>query len=228
MLKRVIHLGVTSLFLLPALSCTTGGDDDGLTFGSFSSGQPTVTASADGQEEETESSGNGDGDGDPAGDGDGDGDTGDGDGDPTSDTDTGCTPGEFNCACDNGTCGPGLECNGGLCTLPSGDGDGDGDPTTTTGGGADPWDPNMCVMPSIPVSITGITGDLCSAPCVADLDCPAGPVGSDPACLLVLDGMVDPDHCVLICVPGNNNTCFPGSTCKDVPMQPGVGVCTYP
>jgi hypothetical protein len=157
-----------------------------------------------------------------AGDGDGDTSPGDGDGDDTS-----CPPGEFGCPCDNGQCSAGLECNMGECTLGGGDGDGDGDGDPTTGGGADPWNPNMCAMPSIPVTITGITGETCSAPCAADPDCPAGPVGTTPSCLLVLEGMMDPDHCVLVCTPGND-TCSAGATCKDVPNQPGVGVCTYP
>jgi hypothetical protein len=238
MLKRVVHLSVTSLlFSLPVLSCTTGEDDAGLSFGSFSTTQSTsfsTTVEGEG-EEDSETGGDGDGDtgpGDGDGDtgpGDGDGDTGDGDGDGEpgdgDGDDTSCPPGEFGCPCDNGECAAGLQCNMGECTLGGGDGDGDGDGDPTTGGGPDPWDPEMCPMPSIPVTITGIAGSVCSAPCAVDLDCPAGPNGTDPACVLVLDGMVDPDHCALICDP-LNDTCSVGATCKEV--EPGLGICTYP
>jgi hypothetical protein len=233
MLKRVVHLSLISLsFSLPALSCTSGGDDNGLSFGSFSTTQSTSFSTTVEGEEEEESGSSGDGDGDTSpGDGDGDpgdgdpgdgdpgdGDPGDGDGDDTS-----CPPGEFGCPCDNGECAAGLQCNMGECTLGGGDGDGDGDPTT--GGGDDPWDPEMCAMPGIPVTITGVDGSACSAPCVEDLDCPAGPAGTDPACVLVLEGAMDPDHCALLCDP-LNDACSVGASCKEV--QPGVGICTYP
>lgn len=242
MLKRVVHLSVASLLCLPLVGCS-GGDDEQMTFGgSFSTAGTTFPTSAGtatdpttSEESTTE---------DSAGDGDGDGTTTTAtvtDTDPTTDNtdtdqttdpsttdDTSCPPGEFGCPCDNGGCVVGLECIAGECGFPQGDGD--GDPTTgdpTTGGGNDPWDPNNCGAPSMLVSITDIEGSLCSAPCASDIDCPAGPGGTNPACALVLEGAMDPNQCALLCDP-LSDTCSPGATCKDVPGQPGLGICTYP
>jgi hypothetical protein len=106
-----------------------------------------------------------------------------------------------------------------------GGGDGDGDPTGD--GDGDPWDPATCMMPSVPVTITGITGDACSAPCVTDADCPPGPPGTDPACALIFDMDVDPSQCALICDP-LNDTCSVGASCKALPNDPDFGICTYP
>jgi hypothetical protein len=240
MLKRVIHfplLSLVCLSFLPMYGCSNGGDDGSTSFGSFGTTQTTVSTTMTTMEEEE--SGDGDpGDGDPGdgdpGDGDpGDGDPGDGDpgdGDPgDGDGDSGCPPedyGQYGCPCDNGACAAGLACVNGECELGGGDGDGDGDPTGD--GDGDPWDPSTCVMPSIIAGVADIMGEFCSAPCVADLDCPPGPVGTDAACLLLLDPMdVDPSGCVLICDPVSD-ACPAGSSCKDVPDQPGIGVCTYP
>jgi hypothetical protein len=234
MLKRVINFPLVSLVCLsclPMYACSNGSNDDQFTFGSFGTTQTTLSTTA-GSTTLEEESGDGDGETSTTGDGDGDGDgdpttAGDGDGDPTTTGDGDgdeCPPGEFGCPCINGTCAPGLSCQpDNTCGL--GGGDGDGDPTT--GGDGDPWDPNTCMDPSVPVTITGITGEVCSAPCAVDGDCPAGPVGTTPACALILDMAVDPTNCALICDPAND-TCSVGASCKDVPMQPGVGICTYP
>jgi hypothetical protein len=241
MLKRVINFPLVSavcLSFLPMYACSTGGNDEGqFTFGSFGTTQTTTLSTTNDSAEEESESGDGDGDGDTTGDGDGDGDTngdgdgdtnGDGDGDPSAgdgDGDDSCPPGEFGCPCINGQCAPGLTCQGdNTCGLGGGDGDGD---NSTGDGDGDPWDPDACVDPSIPVTINGIEGSLCSAPCAVDGDCPAGPPGTQPACALILDMAVDPTNCALICDPVND-TCPVGSSCKDVPNQPGVGICTYP
>jgi hypothetical protein len=236
MLKRVTHLTALSLLFLPTYACSSGGDNDQFTFGSSYTGQTSYTTNGMEEEGTGDTTGDGDpGDGDgDTGPGDGDGDTGPGDGDGDGDTgpgdgdgdgDTNCPPGAFGCPCDNGQCDPGLACEMGECALPSGDGDGD---TGTTGDGdGDPWDPATCAMPSVEVSITDLEGSLCSAPCTVDADCPAGPVGTNPACALIFDGDVDPSQCALICDP-LNDACSPGSSCKAIPDQPDVGICTYP
>jgi hypothetical protein len=247
MLKRVINFHLASLVclsFLPMYACSNGDSDDGqFTFGSFSTTATTTfsttqTSGPEGEEESGDGETTGDGDGDSTGDGDGDadpdddtngdgdGDAGDGDGDADS-NDTDCPLGEFGCPCDNGTCVPGLVCGmDGLCGL--GGGDGDGDPTTGDGDGdGDPYNPAGCMMPSTLVGVNGLEGELCSPPCVADNDCPAGPVGTNGACALILDGAMNPSNCVLVCDP-LNDACPPGSTCKDVPDQPGLGLCTYP
>jgi hypothetical protein len=237
MLKRVINFSLVSVVFLPMYACSNGGDEDESTFGSFGTSQTTTfttTAASLGEEEESaegDTDTTDDGDGDPTttmGDGDGDPTTmGDGDGDTAGDGDgdTGCPLGEFGCPCDNGQCAPGLSCGlDNTCGL--GGGDGDGDPSTGDGDG-DPWDPNNCVMPSVPVTITGLTGEMCSAPCTSDADCPPGPVGTQPACALIFDMDVDPSQCALICDP-LNDACPVGASCKTVPDQPDVGICTYP
>jgi hypothetical protein len=239
MLNRVINfplVSVVCLSFLPMYACSSGGNDDGqFTFGSFSTTQTTFNTTNDSLEEE-ESGDTGDGDGDDSGDGDGDttpgdgdgdGDQGDGDGDQGDGDgdDTGCPVGEFGCPCDNGQCVQGLSCVNGTCQLGGGDGDGDGD--SSGDGDGDPWDPNTCVEPSIPVTINGITGDVCSAPCAVDADCPPGPVGTNPACALILDMAVDPTNCALVCDP-LNDACPVGASCKEIVDQPGVGICTYP
>jgi hypothetical protein len=244
MLKRVINLPLVSLVclsFLPMYACSSGGNDDSqFTFGSFSTTQTTFNMTADTMMEAEESgdttAGDGDGDTTP-GDGDGDGDTtpgdgdgDDGDGDPSAgdgdgDADTDCPVGEFGCPCDNGECVPGLTCDQGTCGLGGGDGDGDGDPTGD--GDGDPWDPNTCMEPSIPVTINGLTGDVCSPPCSVDADCPPGPVGTNPQCALILDMAMDPSNCALVCDPVNDG-CPVGASCKEIVDQPGVGICTYP
>ena len=78
MLNRLIHLSVASLLLVPALGCSGGDDDGGLTFGSSFTTFPTTATTATTMGMETSSTG--DGDGDPA--------TGDGDGDQTTTTTT--------------------------------------------------------------------------------------------------------------------------------------------
>jgi hypothetical protein len=181
---------------------------------------PTTVGDGDGDAET--GTGEGDGDGDPGtGDGDGDPSTGDGDGDPT---DTDCTPGSFGCPCDNGMCDEGLSCdNEDMCGL-GGDGDGDGDPTDT--GEGDPWDPTMCMAPSMPIGIADVEGTFCAAPCVASADCPPGPAGTMPGCVLTTpESPMTPVFCALLCAPGSTD-CPTGSTCKEV--QPGTGACTYP
>jgi hypothetical protein len=244
MLKRVINFSLVSvvcLSFLPMYACSNDGDDDGTSFGSFGTTQTTTlttTAATTMTDEESGdgdgdgTTGDGDGDGDTAGDGDGDGDTaGDGDGDTAGDGDgdgdTGCPLGEFGCPCDNGQCAPGLSCGlDNVCGL--GGGDGDGDPSGDGDGDpADPWDPATCVMPSVPVMITGLAGEMCSAPCVDDVDCPAGPAGTSPACALIFDMDVDPSQCALICDP-LNDACSAGASCKAIPDQPDIGICTYP
>ena len=241
MLKRVIHLCVASSLCLVFAGCSNGGDDNE-TFGSFTTiptsttfpTTTTATATATDTMAETTT----DTDDGTMGDGDGDMSTTDpsttdpsttdpSTTDPSTTDDTSCPPGDFGCPCDNGACAPGLECIDGECQLPD---PGTSTTTTTTstgGGGNDPWDPNTCAPPSEVVSITDIEGSLCSAPCVSDIDCPAGPVATTPACALILEGAMDPTNCALIC-DRLNDTCSPGSTCKAVPNQPGVGICTYP
>lgn len=102
----------------------------------------------------------------------------------------------------------------GICQLGGGDGDGDGD------GGIDPWDPDWCTPPGMPVMLQGIAGTYCAHPCMVDADCPQGPVSTQPTCIVDNSTL-----CALLCTP-NQSTCPPGSSCKQV--EPGVGLCTYP
>lgn len=156
--------------------------------------------------------------------GDGDGDTtGDGDGDTTTTDDgSGC----FGCPCgDGGVCDEGLECaDDNTCQLPEMTTTGE----TTGNPGDDPWDPNVCQPPAQPLMVGGIDGAFCSAPCTGDVDCPAGPVGTTPACALTVEMGADPSFCALVCPFGMAEVCPAGATCKEVPNQPGVGLCTYP
>jgi hypothetical protein len=183
-----------------------------------------------------------------AGDGDGDGDgegvegaegngTSSGDGDGEAETDPNCPVGTFDCPCDDGTCVEGLTCNlDGLCSLggdtgdptDSGDPTGDptGEPTTTTGGTAEPYDPNACEAPSEILHVELLDGSFCSAPCIADDECPEGPFGTTQACSISTDGD-EPNFCALICDP-TDAACPMGSSCKEIPQQAGFGLCTYP
>jgi hypothetical protein len=125
MLKRVVHLTVASLLPLLALACATG-DEDGTTFGGFTSGPTTTTSTTNAEDDMSETSDEGDdaetGDGDPTtgdptGDGDGDPTTGDGDGDPTTgdgdgDPTTGDGDGDPGPNCGNGVIDPGETCDG--------------------------------------------------------------------------------------------------------------------
>jgi hypothetical protein len=181
----------------------------------------TTMTQGDGDGDDTSTTASGDGDGDTAtGDGDGDGEPGDGDGD------TGCTPGTFNCPCGPGDmCDDGLSCVDGTCTLGGGDGDGDGD--GDTGGDCNTYDPMMCAPPGALLMVGDIEGNFCSCPCATNADCPMGPQGTTGACALSTMGG-EPEFCALVCTPGGMDVCPAGSSCKDVPNQMGVGLCTYP
>jgi hypothetical protein len=194
-------------------------------------GDPFDTLTTVGNENETTGDGDGDqtgdGDGDQTGDGDGD-QTGDGDGDQTGDGDgdgDGDACGAFGDACNGDTCCEGLSCGAdGTCGLGGGDGDGDGDP------GGDPYDPATCAAPSMVLMVGELPGNFCSAPCMNNsADCPAGPVGTQAACALTTMQGADPSFCALVCSPAMD-ACPAGSSCKDLmdPMNPGVGLCTYP
>jgi hypothetical protein len=105
-----------------------------------------------------------------------------------------------------------------------GDGDrGDGDGDT---GDADPYNPHTCERPSQVLGYPGLEGAFCSPPCTMDEDCPAGPIETDASCALADDGP-NAELCALLCVP-TNDACPNGSTCKELPENPGTGLCTYP
>jgi len=212
-------LGTAALFMGLA-GCISTDPDDILTTVTSATLSATDTNSSMGTE-----TGSGDGDGDPAtGDGDGEA-SGDGDGDGP----TGC----FNCPCGpNGECDEDLECNPDTMMCELGGGDGDGDPTTTTTGGAmnESWDPAECDPMSV-IGIMGIDGNFCTNICTGQgneaAECAVPPAGTQAGCVLS-DGM-GTMFCALICDP-MNDTCPMGSSCKDLmdPMNPGLGLCTYP
>ena len=172
-------------------------------------------------------SGDGDGDTGDGDTGDGDGDTGDGDGD-TGDGD-GDACGQFGDACDaTALCCDGLSCGGdGTCGLGGGDGDGDGDGDP----GEDPWNPATCAAPSQVLMVGNLPGNFCAAPCANNsADCPPGPdMGTAGQCALTTMMGADPSFCALVCQVAND-ACPAGSSCKDLmdPMNPGLGLCTYP
>ncbi len=151
--------------------------------------------------------------------------------DTTTDTSTDTTTGDcsgLGCDCvDASTCDVGLDCVGGTCQLPGADTTDTTDTTDT--GGADPWDPATCMDPSQVLMVGDLAGDFCSSPCAADADCPMAPAGTQAACALTVMAGDPPSFCALICQPAMD-TCSPGSTCKDLmdPMNPGLGICTYP
>jgi hypothetical protein len=169
----------------------------------------------------------GDGDGDEStGDGDGDGDAGDGDGDAGDGDGDGCAAGNLNDPCSEMCpCSMGLMCNAddGTCQLGGGgDGDGDGDGDSE----CNSYDPMMCMGGQV-LSVMGIEGMFCGCPCTTNADCPMGPPNTMGGCVLSAGGGMTPTNCGLICMSGSMD-CPEGSTCKDVPNQPGVGLCTYP
>jgi hypothetical protein len=162
------------------------------------------------------------------GDGDGDGDANTETGDPGTETGD-CELGMIGDACDDACgCADGLTCDAGICSLGGdGDGDGDGDP----GGECNTYDPNMCAPPGALLMVADVEGNFCSCPCATNEDCPMGPAGTTPGCVLGMMGGMTPNLCGLICTPAMgmmDDDCPEGSTCKEVPSQPGVGLCTYP
>jgi hypothetical protein len=148
---------------------------------------------------------------------------------PGSTEDTDCAPGTFGCPCNAGACDMGLECVEDVCQLSSTDTDTDTDTTDT--GGSDPWDPAMCMEPSAVLMVGDLPGNFCSAPCEGSMDpsCPAGPDGTFAQCALTTMAGAEPTFCALICMVAQD-ACPVGSTCKDLmdPMNPGIGLCTYP
>jgi hypothetical protein len=106
------------------------------------------------------------------------------------------------------------------------------DPGTTTGGGAALYGPcdamGMCPEDQDCLMVMGIEGNFCSAKCDAMTKCPAADVAAMPNCALTMGMAMEPTNCVLVCPPGDDTACPQGMTCKAVPMQVGVGVCTAP
>lgn len=224
------YLG-TAVMVASLLGCVPTDPNDILTTITSATLSDTNTATDTDPTDPTDSSSEtggdtatGDGDGDATTNGDGDGDPATTNGDGDGDGPTGC----FNCPCGpNGECDDGLICDEtNTCTLDDSGSDTDTDMTTDTGGD-DAWDPNNCQPPSQPLMVGEIEGAFCSAPCTDSVDCPAGPPGTNPQCALVTMEGGDPEFCALVCMPGMD-ACPAGSTCKDVPNQPGVGLCTYP
>jgi hypothetical protein len=206
---RVLLIGLA----FTAAGCFSVGDKDE-TVGE-GDGDPT---SGDGDETS--------GDGDPTTSGDGDPTT-TGDGDPTTTGDGDPACGGFGAACsDTMPCCDGSSCGAdGTCGL---GGDGDGDPSTGDGDPApSPWNPATCEPPAVPIEVGGIAGAFCSMPCVDDIDCQAAPPGTQAACALLTMEGADPEFCALICSP-TSDACPAGSSCKEVPGQPRIGLCTYP
>ena len=83
-----------------------------------------------------------------------------------------------------------------------------------------------CPAGSDCVSLMGVEGNFCSPQCEGMM-CPAASGGAMAQCVLILEMGMDPTNCAAICNPMQDN-CPAGTTCKDVPMQMGVGICTAP
>lgn len=83
--------------------------------------------------------------------------------------------------------------------------------------------------PSIAVMVGELPGAFCSAPCMADADCPEVPDGATAGCFLIADGGMNPTNCAIACSL-DMEVCPAGSSCKDLmdPNNPGLGLCTYP
>jgi hypothetical protein len=81
----------------------------------------------------------------------------------------------------------------------------------------------QCIM------IDGIDGSFCAPDCEG-MGCPDVPAGVKAQAMCVLtEPMKDkPTLCALICNPMAKDECPQGETCKQVPMQMGVGLCTAP
>jgi hypothetical protein len=77
--------------------------------------------------------------------------------------------------------------------------------------------------------IMGIEGNFC-APLCEGTSCPAMPDGVEaaPQCALTMPMQEKPTLCALVCDPMAMDECPEGQTCKQVPMQMGVGLCTAP
>lgn len=201
------------------LGACTAGEDEG------ADGDETGESTGGG------SNGSGDGDGDAGSGGDGDGTTED------ATTDEDCPTGTFDCPCGiGGECAAGLECTlEGLCALGGSETTGMGTTTTDATGlptGLEPdlYDPEECEAPSDILEVEQVPGSFCSAPCVLDEDCPETNSNADPACVIATMGDGIPNQCALLCYPepDADDPCPDGSSCKPIPQQPNLGVCTYP
>ncbi|WP_434426922.1 hypothetical protein [Nannocystis pusilla] len=77
--------------------------------------------------------------------------------------------------------------------------------------------------------VEGIPGDVCAPACSAQVPCPASGAQAQAMCVLALDMAPDPTHCAVICdLAARDPGCPSGTSCKLVPGQPGIGVCTAP
>ncbi len=105
--------------------------------------------------------------------------------------------------------------------------------TSTTEATSDLYGP--CAGPDLPcpdgqdcLNVQGIDGSFCSPKCDG-MSCPAFDGGAMELCVLVHAPRMNPTNCALICDPdGGGNQCPVGETCKQIPMQEGVGLCTAP
>ncbi|GEM_PF-3753020 len=150
-------------------------------------------------------------------------------------SDSGCTPGTFNCPCDNGECNDNLECDDqNICGVPSGDSEETTDTTTTGGlGMCDPDDiyciDNACAETEPPGQSLVVDIDMddmpdfgwCLFDCVVDMDCPAHPAAGVASCI---EYAADSFGCVLNCDVNDPNSCAPGSECS---TAAGPALCFY-
>lgn len=77
--------------------------------------------------------------------------------------------------------------------------------------------------------VEGVPGDVCLPACSPQVPCPPSGARAEAMCILALDRAQEPTHCVVICdLADRDPGCPSGTSCKFVPEQPGVGVCTAP
>lgn len=93
----------------------------------------------------------------------------------------------------------------------------------------DPYGPcDACDADEVEIELVDIPGCYCAPACAMSSDCPIPADGTAiPECA-VSAGRPEPTLCALLCDPAMMDVCPTGATCQPVPMQDGVGVCTYP
>lgn len=85
-----------------------------------------------------------------------------------------------------------------------------------------------CGSDEVNVTVTGIDGSFCSPECKLGVICPKDvPTGvtAKTQCALQ-DDTTHKKYCALLCTPGDSS-CGANASCKKVPQQPTIGLCTY-
>jgi C1A family cysteine protease len=92
-----------------------------------------------------------------------------------------------------------------------------------------PYEKPPCADSEEAVQITGVDGSFCTTTCSLFKRCPTNNAISGQFECALKDASTSKKYCAVLCQPTDSTACNPsgGMTCKSVPGQAGIGICTY-